>query len=166
MRIRQGPDQYAVNHAEDRGVRADAKRQRQDDGSGKRGSLSQAAYRVARIAEECFRKRESSLIAIDLLDGFHVAKLQQRLPTGFDGRQAGSKILGRLHGDVFVDFGPQDVFVPGRRRPRGQPLEKPPQCLHFRSRAFTAKNRSMIAVVCSQLRASACNCLRPCRVSR
>ena len=107
-----------------------------------------------------------SLVAIDFLDGFHVAKLQQRLPPRFDGRQATSKVLCRLHGDVFVDFRPQEFFVPRGRCPRHQPAEETPQRLHFRSWAFAAKNRSMIAVVCSQLLASACSCLRPCRVSR
>ena len=37
------PDQYAVDHAEDSGVRADAQRQRQENGGRKRGGPSQAA---------------------------------------------------------------------------------------------------------------------------
>ena len=84
VRIRERPDQDAVDHAEDGGVRADAQRQRQDDGSRERGSPSQAAKRMARIAHERFQERESSLVAIALLDGFHAAELQQRLPAGFD----------------------------------------------------------------------------------
>ena len=75
---------------------------------------------MSHIAQERFHKGESSLISIDFLDGFHVAKLQQRLPASFDGREAGSKVLGRLHGDVLFEFGPQEFLVPRGRRPRGQ----------------------------------------------
>src|SRR5262245_57529263 len=121
---------------------------------------------MARIRDERFEKRESSLVSIDLLDGFLVAEFQQRQPSSFDRRQAGSNVLGGLHRDVLVDFRLQELFVPRRRGPRREPPEQPPQRLHFRSSIFTAKNRSMMAVVCSQLRASACSCLRPCLVSR
>src|SRR5579862_3624007 len=117
------------------------------------------------IAQERFHERESSLVAIAILDGFHVAELEQSLTPGFDGRQPGSQILGGLHGDVFFDFGSQDFFVLTCGSPGDQSFEKSPQYLHFKSSAFTAKNRSMIEAVCSQLRASACKCLRPCRVS-
>ena len=89
------------------------------------------AWRVSR--DERFDERESSLVAVGVLDGFHAAKLQQRLPASFDRREASSKVLCRLHGDVFFEFGSQEFLVPRGRRPRRQPPEEPPQRLHFRS---------------------------------
>ena len=76
--------------------------------------------------------------------------------------------LGMMSGalKVFFDLAAEDRFVPPPRAPRRQPPEEPPDRLHSRSCAFTAKNRPMIADVCSQLRVSACSCFRPCRVSR
>jgi hypothetical protein len=41
--IGERPDQDAVEHAEDRGVRTDAQREREENGGRKRGSPSQAA---------------------------------------------------------------------------------------------------------------------------
>jgi hypothetical protein len=87
---------------------------------------------MSHIAQERFHKGESSLISIDFLDGIHVAKLQESLPTGFDGRHASPKIVCCLHGNVIIDFGPQDFLVPRGRRPRGQPPEEPSQCFRFR----------------------------------
>ena len=112
LRIRQGLDQDAVDHGKDSGIRANTKRQRQDDGSREGGSLSHAPERMPRITQERLEERESSLVPIGFLDGFYVAELQQSLPTGFNRRQASSKILCRLHGDVVFDFGPQEFFVP------------------------------------------------------
>jgi hypothetical protein len=54
------------------------------------------------------------LVTVRFLDGFDAAELQHRLTASFDGRQASSKIVCRLHGDVFFDFGPQEFLV--RRR--------------------------------------------------
>ena len=121
---------------------------------------------MARIGQDRLDEGKSSLVAIAILDGFHAAKLQQCLAPRFDERQAGPNVLFRLHRNVFFEFGPQEFFVPRRRHPRCQPMEEPPCGLHFTSSPFTAKKRSMIAAVCSQLRASVCSCLRPCRVSR
>jgi hypothetical protein len=166
VRIRERPDQDAVDDAEERGVRANPKGQRQDDGERKPGSPSQPSRRVTQVLHQRFYERETSLVSVAVFHDFHVAELQQRLTPGFDGRQAGATVLGGLHGDVFFDFGSQEVFVPRGRHPPSQPVEEPPHRFHFRSCAFTEKNRSIIAAVCSQLWVSACSCLRPCRVSR
>src|SRR5262245_18440388 len=109
---------------------------------------------MSHIAQERFHKRESSLIAIDFLGGLHVPKLQESLPSGFDGRHSRPKVVCRLPGNVIVDFCPQDFLVARGRRPGGQPPEEPSEGPHFRSSTFAAKNRSMIAAVCSQLRDS------------
>ena len=53
---------------------------------------------------------------------------------------------------------------PSSRRPGRQPLPDPAPCFHSRSCTFAERNLSMMADVCSQLRASAANCLRPRRV--
>ena len=94
---------------------------------------------MSHIAQERFHKGESSLISIDFLDGLHVAKLQQRLPASFDGREAGPKVVRRLHRDVFFEFGSQELLVPRGRRPRDQPPEEPPQCLSFQVLSFRGK---------------------------
>src|SRR5262245_32845507 len=111
VRIGERPDEYAVDHREDRGVRTDAQSERHENGGGKRGTPSQATKRMSRIAQERFHEGKSSLISIEFLDGFHTAKLQQRLTASFDRREAGSKILGRLHGDVLVELSPQTFLV-------------------------------------------------------
>jgi hypothetical protein len=80
---------------------------------------------MARIGQKRFDQRQSSLVSISFFDGFDAAELQPSVPPGFEGREAGAKIFGRLHSDVFFDFGPQDFFVPRGRRPRSQTPEKP-----------------------------------------
>ena len=166
VRIWERTDQHALDDAEDGGVAADAQRQRQHHGGRECRILSEAAKRVARVARKRFEQWQASLVPIALLDRFHAAELQQRLSPGFFGRQTTAHVLSGLHGDVIFDLRPQELFIPRRRRPRGQPPEEPPQHLHYRSCAFAAKKRPMIVVVCSQKRASACSCFLPCRVSR
>src|SRR6185295_4162234 len=117
MRIGERPDQDAVDHSEDRRVCTDSQGERQQNGGGKRGSPSQTTQGVARIAQERFHKGKSSLISIGFLDGFHAAKLQQRLSASFDGREAGSKILGGLHRNVLFEFSAQSFLVSSERRP-------------------------------------------------
>jgi hypothetical protein len=66
---------------------------------------------MSHVAQECFEEGETSLISIELLDDIHVAKLQERVPSCFDGRHAGAKIVSGLQRDVIVDFGPQEILV-------------------------------------------------------
>ena len=51
VRIRQRPQQHAVDDAEDRGVRADAEPQRQDESDRKPGQLRQVADSNAKVVE-------------------------------------------------------------------------------------------------------------------
>ena len=156
-----------MHQREDRRGRANAQRQRQDRGDGERRSHSQASQRMARILHQRFHKRESSLVPIAFLDGFHrcrtsaapAAALRRATGRREDSRQFDSA-------QMYLRFPPASALRPACDvAQRSQPPEESPQRSHFRSSAFTAKNRPMIAAVCSQLRVSACNCLRPCRVS-
>ena len=60
----------------------------------------------------------------------------------------------------------EPLLVRALRNRRRQTNQEPPDPLHCRSSAFTAKNRSISAAVCSQSRVSARSCLRPTLVSR
>ncbi len=74
--------------------------------------------------------------------------------------------FARVERDVVVDLLAQPrVVVPPRHRSR-QPNQPLPQPAHGRSSTFTAKNRSICAVVSSHARVSASSCLRPAFVSR
>ena len=50
--VRQGPEQHAVHHAEDRAGGADAEREGEDGERGEAGALPQAAERIAQVVEQ------------------------------------------------------------------------------------------------------------------
>jgi hypothetical protein len=58
-------------------------------------------------------------------------------------------------GDMLGDLGLQARFVLVGPSPGRQPLVEAPEKSHFRSSALAAKNRAMMAAVCSQSRVSA-----------
>src|ERR1700733_12510446 len=121
---------------------------------------------MARVMEERLEQRQPSLFSIGFLRCFHRTELQHGLATRFDGLETVAQILGSLQCQMFFNFCAQSLFVPLRRRPGTQALEESSHSPHLTSSAFTAKNRPIMAAVCSQPRVSACNCLRPARVSR
>jgi len=49
VRVRQGPEEHAVDKAEDRGVRADAQGQRQDRNGGESGAAAQRSEGVSQV---------------------------------------------------------------------------------------------------------------------
>jgi hypothetical protein len=51
---RERSEENAVHHTENRGIGADAKRQRDSCDGSKAGSLQQASNPVANVSEECF----------------------------------------------------------------------------------------------------------------
>src|SRR5947207_905867 len=153
-----------MHQSKNRRSRANAKRQYQDRGNRERRRLSQTSQRIARVLDQCFQKWQSFLGPIVFPDGFHSTELQYSLTPRFCGRQPGANIFGSLESEMFFDFRLQAIFVVLNLRPEDQPVEESPQDPHWKSSAFAAKNRPMMAAVCSQPRVSACNCLRPSRV--
>ena len=92
--------------------------------------------------------------------------LRCSLAPCFAGRETGPEVLESLKSEVFFDFRLQPLFVSAGGSQGTQPFEESSKPPHFRSSAYTAKKRPMIAAVCSQPWVSARNCLRPSRVSR
>ena len=50
VRVRQRPEQHAIDHAVDRGIRADAERKRHDGGESENGTLEKNADGVSEVA--------------------------------------------------------------------------------------------------------------------
>ncbi len=155
-----------VDHAEDRRRGADAQGHGQNRGSGEAGRPGKHAQGVARVLQQILHQRQPLFRVIVFAYRLHRAKLQHRLAARLSGRHACAEILLRLPRQMLLHLFPQPLVVPPAGGKVLQPRQKPPQESHDKSSAFTAKNRAMIAAVCSQSRVSACSCFRPVVVRR
>ena len=158
--------QHGVDEREDRRCRADAEREDQHRRDRERRRQSQATQRVTSVLDEGVERRQPSFLAPAFSGRVDRAKLQDRLPPRLHRRQPGALVFGGLQRQVILDFRGQALvgILPGH--PGAEPPEEALHGSHRRSSAFTAKNRPMIAAVCSQPTVSARSCLRPSRVSR
>ena len=59
--VRQRLEQHAAHDAEDRGVGADAEREREDDDGGERGAVAQRAQRVRDVGGDALEPRQAAL---------------------------------------------------------------------------------------------------------
>ena len=163
--VQRAQDQ-GIHEPEDHGVCANGQRQRHDGNRGEAGRLAQHAQPEADVLREILDHQQSSLGSIVLFRRLHTPELQHGLAPCLIRRQTGAHVVGRLQSEMFLDLFPQSFLTCPPCRRVDQAGEEPSQGPHDRSSALASKNRPMIAAVCSQSRVSACNCLRPSRVSR
>src|ERR1044072_5749485 len=97
------------------------------------------------ILKQRIEERESAFVPVSVLDRLYGTELQHGLTSGFSVRQTGSLMFFSLERKMFFDLRPPSLFVPLRRRPGTEPPEESPECSHFRSSAFSAKNRPTMA---------------------
>jgi hypothetical protein len=143
-------EEHQLNPREDRGIHTDSDSQRNDDDGCEARHAANAARGISQIAEQILNPWKRSLGAIVLLHGLDAAELEHGLAPGLDGREASAKIFFGLQSDMFVNLLPQAIVLFARGGQVGDAVEESPQRLHDRSSVFAAKNRSMIAAVCSQ----------------
>ena len=89
VRIRQGPDQHAVDDAEHRGVGACAQREYQHDGGGEAGPAPQPTEGVTHVPDQVVEPAPAPDVAGAFADQGGVAQLALRRPVGVVLRQAG-----------------------------------------------------------------------------
>ena len=150
MGDRERRQQHRMDQREDRRSGANPQCQRQDGGDGERRREAEVPESITRILQGAADGREAPLLPVAFLHRFDGAKLQGRLPPCLDWREAGAYVVGRLQRDMLVNLLAQPRLVTARGGPSGEAPEASPQRSHCRSSAFTAKNRPIIAAVCSQ----------------
>ena len=96
VRVGQGPEQHALDDAEDRGRRADAKPQHRDGGRGEPRRSRQQAQAVPQVRDEVFERPGAPRIAALLLDPVEAAHRQTRAARGLGRREAGVHVLPGL----------------------------------------------------------------------
>src|SRR4051794_30497204 len=139
-----------MDEREDGRGRADAEHEGEDGGGGEYRSFAEAAYGLAHILHQRFDKGQSALFTVGLFHGFHCSEFQDCLTPGFGWGETVSNVVRRQEAEVFFDLSSQAFFVLSRGGPGEQAAAPTAEGSHFRSSAFTAKKRLMMAAVCSQ----------------
>ncbi|HVS88276.1 MAG TPA: hypothetical protein VHF01_08640 [Candidatus Acidoferrum sp.] len=80
IRVGQGAEEHAVNHAENRRTGANTQRQRQHGHGCKSGTLPQHAYAEAQILQQCFQEWKTAPVAIVFFGLLDAAQFHQCLP--------------------------------------------------------------------------------------
>ncbi len=96
----------------------------------------------------------------------HPSELHHGLPPCLLHIHPRAEILLRLPRQMLLHLFPQPFVVSPPGGKVLEPRQKPSQESHVKSSAFAAKNRAMIAAVCSQSRVSVSSSFRPDRVRR
>ncbi len=157
VRIRQRLDQHAIDHGEDRGVRADAQGQRQDDRKREPGTPPHAAHGLAQIAAERIEQADR-VHAIDLLaDPHRVPKLDVCRPLRRVTRHATRDVLVGFDLEVRAQL-LGAIAIPVRS------AEEPAPAHGYSVEGL--RILPMARTISSQRVVCAASCLRPVGVSR
>ena len=147
--VRQGPEDDALEHREDRDRRPDTQRQRTDGHAREAGIVSKRAPRVAQITDDDLHEWQPSLIAPPFFRGLDAAESQKCRPACAIGVHACTNVVLGEQLDVELDFVAELVvsrrWLHGFAQATPQSIERP----HHVS-VFSAKNFAMMSVVCSQ----------------
>jgi hypothetical protein len=92
-RIRQRPQQQLIDDGKDRGVAADAEREREDDGNREAGTRAQAAHHVSGVARQILDEARGSHVVAALLEPPHVAEARACRARGLLLAHPGSDVL-------------------------------------------------------------------------
>jgi len=128
---RKGAEQQRLNEAEDRRVRANAERERQDRDECEPGRSAQRSRRVQQIAPRIVQPPERSRVALMLFGLLDAADCASRGVARFVGRHPSVPILvlqqREVGGDLAREFplaalGPNDAEEPEERPPHDRPF--------------------------------------------
>ena len=134
LRVRQWIQKHAVDDREQRGIHADAQRQRQNRDRRKARRLAQRARAITQILQQILQPRPRPLIVRHVLNHSRVAQLALRRCAAPARRFAARLAIARGHlqmaGDFFIQFvlaslapAPQEIsclvfLARARRRPQ------------------------------------------------
>ncbi len=156
-RIRQRPKQHAVDDAEDRGVGADAERQREHGDDREAGRARQSANRVARVLRELVQPLAAPHVARDFANGRDIAEVAARVATRVARRLAARDAVLHIHLEMRSNLGVQ-LGV-------SRAAALPPHGHTSSGAAGGSKSPATACVNCSQRDRSASSWVRPARVS-
>ena len=163
---RQGTEEHRVHQAEDRRVRADAEREREQGDGGEDGIGGEPPQAVARVLQQHLDPRQPALLAVALRRRCDSAELDERLTPRLLRLEPGAHAVLHVHLQVALQLLGQLAVARAASERSRQPHEPAPDL----SRAHQdscggARKRARIAVASSHLRASRSICLRPARVN-
>ena len=163
---RQGAEEERVHQAEDRRVRPDAEREREQGDGGEDGVGGEPPQAVARVLQQHVDRRQTALLAIALRRRCDSAELDERLTPRLLRLEPGAHAVLHVQLQVALELLGQLAVARAASEHSGQAHEEAPD----RSRAHQdscggARKRARIADASSHLRASRSTWLRPARVS-
>ena len=131
--VRQRRQQNSIDQAENRGIRADAQRQRQHRNYGKARRSSQGASAVTQILRPSFQESHAPRVPAFFFGSLHSAKLQASLAQRFRARQAAADEILRAGFDVETEFGVHFGFHAGAQQRAAQPGMEAVPVVHLAS---------------------------------
>jgi len=102
--VRQWPHQHTVNNTKDRGIGADAERERQNGDNREPGVPEQDSRAISSVLEQRFDEASASHISTLLFELFDATESTQCLETGLGVSHASRDIILSLHVDVKTQF--------------------------------------------------------------
>src|SRR5580693_6534495 len=103
--VREGPQEDSVHQTENRGVRADPQRQRQDRSQGKRRVLAQYSYSIANILQESFDEAAGPRVAAFVLERLDATDAQYGFAPRLFRAEASGDVQLRLTIQVIAQLG-------------------------------------------------------------
>ena len=170
--IRQRLEQHRAHDAEDRGVRADAERERDDHDGGEAGGRPETAPGVAEIEQERIEARSDAPLAHVFLDADDAAGTAERrdggAPRGLGAHAPGQmavdeRLLGRA--DLLVQL-PVERRLAEQRVPEARQSRQDAHGLHLPHSASFARIWPMASAMRAQCFFSAVSCRWPDAVIR
>ena len=158
-------EEHGVDDREDRGVRADAQRERRDRHGGKTGILREGTAREAQVLPGRLEEGEPPAVADGFLRHLDAPELPDRVAARLFGRHPRADGIVDVHLEVGLELLGHLALLTRPPEEAGEPAEKPAQPPHERPSAGTRK-RARMAVVRSHSRVSSSTWRRPARVSR
>src|SRR2546421_8549747 len=104
MNIGQRLQKHAIDDAEDRGVRADAQRERHNGHQGKAGIFTQHARGVAQVLEEFIEPKRAPLVASNFANHRDVSEFAACGPGGVRESLTAVNTISRGHSQMALQF--------------------------------------------------------------
>jgi hypothetical protein len=106
-------EKHTAHDTEDRGVRADAQSERDDDDGRERGRVAQRSGGVFHVGDDALEPGKSALVADRLGRDGEAAGIEEGAPPGFIGGHAPADVLRRRHLQMGVELGAHVVVRGG-----------------------------------------------------
>ena len=163
-RIGQRIEQDTVDHRKDRGVDADAERERGDGDQGEAAVLAQTPHRVLHVLAHIVRPGDCPHLAVGFLRLRDSAEVADRGEPRLLARQSSRHVVVGRFLEMARNLVVHGPIPASRSRHRRHSLEQPAQRRHDASSAIR-KKRSTMPVARCHCAASSSSCFRPARVS-